>query len=977
MAKIKVWSFGNSYGEMNEENESIVLPWHNIVDYITNHGNYIDRLRALGGSSSSGNGYECDEKMSVVLVMYIPLIALVVASVILWAQKKFLPRVPVSCKVFVFGLLLGVINRYSGKKIGSLSDSIEYWVDINPELIMAIFIPMLIFSDSIKTDIHMLRRCFFQCIVISFSQVFTMIALLGVTAKYLFSSYHWSWETCFLFGAVVAANDPPSISATLENIPLTPKMVIILNGEANFSAPLALVIFSILLAIRVGEKFTSLQVAALVANEVIVGVLIGFALGIGFYYLVMVNGDRTSRRSILVQISLLTSLGFMSYLVSERNVSSNGVLSSFSASIMIAATCWPVFSSRTTMRNFWQFVTFAGNSVIFVLSGLIISTEKNNKDGANIEFAGNDYGAVIGIFLLMVAARFAINLVLYPLISRLGYGISKSETFAISFTGIRGAINLTSAIVVDRVIRPTHPEEASQILFVSGGVVLLSLLFNATLLSYVAKFFSLTSRPEVKAKLLAYVLSNFNKKARDAYVECSPKYELHDLNTVVNYISSLTSDMDEEKEINELNPSPRAARAMGSITQKAKRLGRMSLKKQGDISFLSSTNANASLQTNDQNGQVSNSAAPGEKPQVTFKRRKTLKDILKGKSGRGITIDYNLLYAARELFLNALRAAYWQQIVDGVVPKGSSVGRKLLHSVEFALDRVDAKEGLLDFHRLHLPVTDEEIRKTKYAYWAESCGKYLPGWIVDAVGAQAQSEILQEWVFLASCMIEAHEQAQMLYSDLLGDNDRHLPEVDRVLSESEHEVSNARRFLAQVTAIDPEVVELVQNKKIVSIILQKQKKFVDTLMQQGILDEEIHHEFLLNIRADVKSLQHMKLSANRHAAREMFSNIRREISRQRRESVSSASSAGSGESGVSQKNSGNQKQKKVGMKNSGHRSSTEKVHFSIRKNLSDMAAPINQKSSFAENPIGASLLNQSNGINKGGELGIKSKPSLM
>ena len=85
----------------------------------------------------------------------------------------------------------------------------------------------------------------------------------------------------------------------------------------------------------------------------------------------------------------------------------------------------------------------------------------------------------------------------------------------------------------------------------------------------------------------------------------------------------------------------------------------------------------------------------------------------------------------------------------------------------------------------------------------------MPAWIVDAIGARAQAEIVEEWVYIATCMIEAHEQAQQLFGDLLGDHERHLAEVDRVLSESENEVQLAKRFLTKVTFIDPEVVELV------------------------------------------------------------------------------------------------------------------------------------------------------------------------
>ena len=84
----------------------------------------------------------------------------------------------------------------------------------------------------------------------------------------------------------------------------------------------------------------------------------------------------------------------------------------------------------------------------------------------------------IGILLLIYVAlnifRFIMIMMLYPVMKRMGYGLSKRESVTFTWGGLRGALGMTLALMVS--YTPAIPEEIrSQMLFFTAGIVTLTL----------------------------------------------------------------------------------------------------------------------------------------------------------------------------------------------------------------------------------------------------------------------------------------------------------------------------------------------------------------------------------------------------------------------------------------------------------------------------------------------------------------------
>ncbi len=80
----------------------------------------------------------------------------------------------------------------------------------------------------------------------------------------------------------------------------------------------------------------------------------------------------------------------------------------------------------------------------------------------------------------MVIARFLMLTILYPLLSKSGYGITKKEVYVIVWGGLRGALGLTLAlmVLVDEEIESVRLKELA--IFYMAGAATLTLLINGT-----------------------------------------------------------------------------------------------------------------------------------------------------------------------------------------------------------------------------------------------------------------------------------------------------------------------------------------------------------------------------------------------------------------------------------------------------------------------------------------------------------------
>ena len=171
-----------------------------------------------------------------------------------------------------------------------------------------------------------------------------------------------------MFGALIAATDPVAVVALFRSLGVPKRLQVLLEGESLFNDGTAIVVFNLMIAIIATGQF---GLVSSVINFIIVaggGLAIGLLLGLILSQAIRFIDDP------LIETTLTTVLAFGSYIVAEQfHVS--GVLAVVAAGL-VSGNIGPRGMSPSTkilVFNFWDYVAFLANSVIFLLIGFQIN----------------------------------------------------------------------------------------------------------------------------------------------------------------------------------------------------------------------------------------------------------------------------------------------------------------------------------------------------------------------------------------------------------------------------------------------------------------------------------------------------------------------------------------------------------------------------------------------------------------------------
>merc|ERR1719323_2003979 len=108
----------------------------------------------------------------------------------------------------------------------------------------------------------------------------------------------------------------------------------------------------------------------------------------------------------MIQVVVTISVSFLCFFLAEVEVHTSGVLAVVSAGCVMSYAAWPNFASRETMLIVWEAIEFIGNTIIFILAGLLFGHRFFNRREhlAPLDFAW------LGLLYLAVTAIRAIML---------------------------------------------------------------------------------------------------------------------------------------------------------------------------------------------------------------------------------------------------------------------------------------------------------------------------------------------------------------------------------------------------------------------------------------------------------------------------------------------------------------------------------------------------------------------------------------
>jgi Na+/H+ antiporter len=368
-------------------------------------------------------------------------------------------------------------------------------VELPPDTVLLLFLPVMLFWESLTTSLRSIKRDFRGIIILStLLVVATAFGVAGIAY-----ALGLPWDAALILGAALAPPDATAAAALGRTLPQ--RQFMLLKAESLTNDGTALVIYAIAVGIAAGGQYTPLDITGLVLLSYGGGLASG-ALIAGVAYLVM----RQLRDPIATNIALLLT-PFTAYLVAEL-IGASGVLAVVAAGLIVAYTAGQISTaaSRRQTESAWPLGSYVLNGALFVLIGLEVQSVAHQMDAGRI---GRLIGVVFAVWVTLIIIRFVFPQLSVHVIrlldrrpSQRARRMSYRARVVGAVAGFRGAVSLAIALSVPTVLSSGEPFPGRQdIVFVTAGVILLTLLVQGPLLPVVVRWANLPDDRTAEAEM--------------------------------------------------------------------------------------------------------------------------------------------------------------------------------------------------------------------------------------------------------------------------------------------------------------------------------------------------------------------------------------------------------------------------------------------------------------------------------------------
>lgn len=350
-------------------------------------------------------------------------------------------------------------------------------IQLPPETVLLLFLPVMLFWESLTTSLRAIRR--------SLRYIVPMSTLLVVASAFAVAGiatlFGMPWPVALLLGAAVAPPDATAVAALGRLLPQ--RMFMKLKAESLTNDGTALVLYAIALSLALGDSVSAWSITA----TVLVAYLGGAAAGIAVAALAVVALRRT-RSTLVINIALLL-VPFAAFLLAEL-VHASGVLAVVFAGLIVA---WmlPRITTAASRRQAvaaWPFGVYLLNGALFVLIGLEVQFVVHDIPARMI---GTLLLVTVAAWLALIVVRYLFQLLFAPFSRPPGgrrFGHNRGRVVN-TVAGFRGAVSLAIALSVPAAVTGAGDLSGRDaVVFVTAGVILLSLLVQGPLLPAIVRW---------------------------------------------------------------------------------------------------------------------------------------------------------------------------------------------------------------------------------------------------------------------------------------------------------------------------------------------------------------------------------------------------------------------------------------------------------------------------------------------------------
>jgi CPA1 family monovalent cation:H+ antiporter len=358
-------------------------------------------------------------------------------------------------------------------------------LNLSPGMILMVFLPPLLFEAAWNMRWAELRREILPSGLYAIGGVILSIAAVG-WALHQFAGV--PWMTSLLVGACLSATDSAAVLGLFNEVGAGQRLTTLLEGESLLNDGASVVAFGVLVELAIDPQPFQLS-STILRFFVVTGIGVGIGGVIGICVTLLTQ--RYELDWVEQSLTLVTAYG--TYLVVEE-LGGSGVIGVVTAGLVIGNfTLQPGTEpvKRSIMTEFWEFVVFFVNSILFLLLGDQIHLNK---------FIQN-FGTTSIVIAAIVGSR---AIAIYGF-SALTNWLAKTEIpwpeqTVLWWTGLRGSVSISLALSIPITVMGREEITAN-----SFGVVWFTLLVQGLTTKFLLQKLNLLEDQSLRQEYLELI----------------------------------------------------------------------------------------------------------------------------------------------------------------------------------------------------------------------------------------------------------------------------------------------------------------------------------------------------------------------------------------------------------------------------------------------------------------------------------------
>lgn len=376
-------------------------------------------------------------------------------------------RVPYTVALVLAGLAIGALQLFPAPLL-------------TKELLFSVFLPGLIFEAAFNIDGRQFRDNWIMIAALAVLGVVASIALVALVLPPIVHAFGvapgFSWRHALVFGALISATDPVAVVGLFRYMRAPLRLATLLEGESLLNDGTAIVFFTLSLDVVRGADSGAAELTSQFVSVVGMGAIIGILIGATGAWLIRRVDDP------MIEIAVTTIVAYGSF-VAAQTMDASGVIATVAAGMLCATYGARTGMSATTKAacgSFWEYVSFALNSIVFLLIGLEI----------RLPLLISYWLPILVAYLVVTVGRGFVIAVNHMLAGLTRKRMPAEWSLVLAWGGLRGALPMVLVLTL-----PTTFPYRELLVSMTFGVAVLSILLQGLTMRWLMTRLKLVYEP--------------------------------------------------------------------------------------------------------------------------------------------------------------------------------------------------------------------------------------------------------------------------------------------------------------------------------------------------------------------------------------------------------------------------------------------------------------------------------------------------